>query len=347
MLTLITGTPGAGKSLLAVWEFAKPVPGSFVEQSDQSLPAVPRKLYSNIKNLLVEHTHIEAVDLETWHEWSKPGDVILFDEVQHVWRPRGLGVKVPPCIAALEEHRHGGVDLILITQHPMLLDANIRRLCNQHLHLRRITRASAMVYEWDRAANPGQTKDCIHSRLWWHPKKAYALYQSAVLHTKPTTRFPKIALVGVAAVAGLFYMGPMAYGRLTGSFAAPAVVAQKDARPVHQVQPSVLPLAAASAALPASFAAPLVPGVLPASFAPPGAAAVAVLSGCVATPKHCGCFDSTGAPFKTEPGVCESHILGNSEPGQKVDLSAVPELAGRRFDDVEVLAFLSKRRNFK
>lgn len=329
MLTLITGTPGAGKSLYAVSELAVKVPGSTVEDGQT---AVPRKLYSNIKDLLVEHTHITAENLNNWHEWAKPGDVILFDEVQEVWRPRGINNKVPECIAKLETHRHMGVDLILVTQHPMLLDQNIRRLVNQHLHLRRIAGGISMVYEWDHCSDTKTTKMCIDSRFWWYPKKAFKLYKSAQLHTKTKARIPKIAYVGVAAIAALVYMVPMTMGRLNGVFhrgeavaATPGVSTTTTTTTTHENPQPIPAIAEPGESIPSS--------PVPAEPKP-------VLAGCVWTPKRCACVDTQGHRMEPDEDSCKS--LG---VGPVLTLASLPE--PRRPpnpSDVEVYSFLRKTR---
>lgn len=326
MLTLITGTPGAGKSLHAVWEFARKVPGSTVENQGE---AVPRRLLSNVKDLLVEHERIEAAELENWHTWAKPGDVILFDEVQEVWRPRGLGSKVPECIAALETHRHMGVDIILITQHPMLVDPNIRRLVNQHLHLRRITRTCAMVYEWDHCANPGMVKTCVSSRVWWHPKKAYSLYKSAQLHTKTTARMPKVLWLGVAALAGLAYAGPYAWNRISGSFGAgkPEATAKAPATPepaFGQLQgPGPLasaapPEAGASAPEAAAF------GASPSQGAKPARA----YAGCSIFRGQCACYDDEARRVKVEPEICAAETTFSQVKKEDYQAAAMVDARG-------------------
>ena len=320
MLTLITGTPGAGKSLYAVWEIARKVPGSTIENGQSP---VQRKLYSNIKNLLVEHQHIDADDLNRWHEWAQPGDVILFDEVQEVWRPRGIGSKIPECIAKLEVHRHMGVDIIMVTQHPMLLDQNIRRLVNQHIHMRRVTRGTAMRYEWDHCENPGNTRTCVDHGMWFHPKKAYALYKSAQLHTKPTVRIPKVLWVGVAALAGLAYLGPTAYARVTGVFKPPA--------PAAAAAPAAGPSKVSSVG--ADGQAVTVETV--SSEGPPEGYKSAVresasvlvdapkLAGCIAVRDKCGCFDADGQKVEVAAEVCTTRT--GAGLGAPVELAPVAQ----------------------
>jgi zona occludens toxin len=300
MLTIITGTPGAGKTLYTVWEEARKVPGSTVESEGA---AVPRRLLSNIKNLLLEHEVIGAKELETWHEWARPGDVIVYDEVQEVWRPRSFGTKVPDCIAALETHRHKGVDIILITQHPMLVDPNIRRLCNRHLHLRRLTKGTAYVYEWDHCSNPGTVKTALQGRLWFHPKKAYGLYKSAQLHTKSTARLPRVALLGLLAVGGLAYLAPTAYGRITGSLG-------KAEAPASPAKPKEAPKQLAAAGLP-------VPPAAQAASSPVAQASRVV--GCIQTKDRCSCFDDGGARVVLARDQCTAGI---EEVGGLVRLDA-------------------------
>lgn len=305
MLTLITGTPGAGKTLHAVAEYAAKVPGSVVPGPNGQ--DVPRTLYTNIRDLTIEHTHIEAADLECWQTWAKPGDVIMFDEVQEVWRPRGLGSKVPECIAALETHRHKGVDLVLITQHPMLVDGNIRRLVNQHLHLRRLSKSVAYVYEWDHCAQPGQVKTCLQARVWFHPKKAYSWYKSAQLHTKPTARMPRLAIVGLLAAAGLAYMAPTAYGRITERFVQQSVPAKAQA-PAQSAKVEQPP-AVRSAAVPTAQVAP--------PFGQPAKDSEVRPVGCIATLRQCECFAGDGLRLQVSADAC---IGPGMRPGFMVPL---------------------------
>lgn len=312
-LTLITGTPGAGKTLLAVSQEAQPVPGSTVEASASCVShgvtyragdAVPRHLFSNVRGLLVEHTTIDGPDLERWHEWAQPGDVILFDEVQDVWRTRGLGAKVPDAIAALEMHRHRGVDLVLVTQHPMLMDANIRRLVNRHLHVRRIASVVSMIYEWDHCAQPGQVKTALSSRVWWFPRKAFRLYNSAQLHTKAKARLPPVAFVGLAAVVGLAIGGPMVYERLSSRFKVEGSASEGTvvSRTVSTVPTSGPVASAASAAAPAASA----PAVPASGGGLPGGPAVVEAAGCGVARGVCRCYGPRGELVERVPGTCEA-----------------------------------------
>lgn len=342
MLTLITGTPGSGKSLYATWELARSVPESDYEHNGEKKK---RRLFSNIKNLLIEHSHIDADDLNRWHQWAQPGDVILFDEVQEVWRPRGLGTKVPDCIAKLETHRHMGVDMILVTQHPMLVDPNIRRLVNQHIHMRRIAKSVAMRYEWDHCSNVGQVKGALSSGVWWYPKKAYSLYKSAEVHTKPTVRFPKIAFLGVAAVAGLAFAAPMTLERIKGTFRGESVKPKTAEVVLGQIsdnkktftnengQEVTIETKSETIALPAAAPSPSV-----ASFVS-GAGVTREVSGCIVVGPRCSCFDTSGKKVDQSADYCAENSASQVlVPKQVVDNA--PPSRDDSAHDAEALSYI-------
>lgn len=294
MLTLVTGTPGAFKTTYAVWELLRPIPGTFIEGNDGE--RIERKLHCNINDLLVEHQHIDATDLTTWHQWCKPGDVICFDEVQHVWRPRGLGTKVPEEIAALETHRHKGVDIILITQHPMLLDPNIRRLVNRHIHMRRLATGLSWRYEWDHCANPQQVKSAMTNGPWIRKKEAFSLFKSAQAHTKTVARIPPVAFLLIPALIALAVFAHRTYNNLWGS---------GDAEPSAPVPSLVLPIA------------PDAPRPLAKPENAPGVAALAnsgpMFMGCVASATSCRCYGTTGLVVDVDADACRAHVTGPSQ----------------------------------
>ena len=222
-LTLVTGVPGSSKTLYTVAVLLQDLLKSTVEIAGESKPV---KLFTNIKNLLLEHDHINADNLNKWPEWAQAGDVICFDEVQEVWRIRAMGVKPSPAIEKLETHRHMGVDLILITQHPMLLDQNIRRLVGRHIHFRPFQFFGlkfAVGYEWDHASNPAMVKSAMSTFTFWHKKKYYALYKSAEAHTKQNRKMPFAIWILGAALLALLIGSPMLFKRLDTRFnGAPA-----------------------------------------------------------------------------------------------------------------------------
>lgn len=298
MITLITGVPGSGKTLHAVSELLRPMQGAEIEHEGAK---VKRVLHCNIKNLLLDHVLIAKEDLLNWHTWVKPGDLICFDEVQEVWRPRAMSVQAPESITKLEIHRHMAVDFVIITQHPMLLDQNIRRLVERHLHVRRVAgMALAVVYEWDHASNPSMVKSAITSRPWRYPKAAYKLYKSAEAHTKQPRRLPVALLVLLFAAAGLAYGVPTVYGRMQERF-NPVPVSSPAAGPKTLTASS----AVQGTGLPsAPFSVPS--GPLGASSFPPADAPPPAPVGCLSTASRCSCFDQAGLKIPMPEKQCRA-----------------------------------------
>lgn len=204
MITLITGTPGAGKTLLAV--------AMLLEEQGQ------RPLFiAGIPELKLDHQPTPPVE-EWTREEPMPEDpahmrpifnfpansIIVVDEAQNVYRPRPVGSKVPPYVAAFETHRHTGVDFWLITQHPGLLDANIRKLVGRHIHIRN-TALGRHLYEWPECGDPESksSRDISASRRYKLPKKVFGLYKSASLHIKQKARIPRAAYFLIFAIIAL------------------------------------------------------------------------------------------------------------------------------------------------
>lgn len=243
MITILTGTPGAGKTLYAVSKLLAPLVGTFLEVKDDDGNVIerhPRTIYTNIAGLQVEHELIDGgaeYGLKGWHTWAKPGSVIAYDEVQKVWPRRPNGSAVPADIQSLDTHRHLGVDFILITQTVNNVDFHIHGLGNRHLHVRRVGNArAAIVYEWDHVSKTLAYPKAMVKTPWRYDKKAFRLYKSSQLHTKqPRSMSPLLYLLPVLLIA-LLYFGPTAWNRITGKQEAVQAKAQ-PAKPEAKQQP--------------------------------------------------------------------------------------------------------------
>lgn len=236
MITLITGTPGQGKTVKAVWDEIRPA----VEQGRPvyyngipklQLPAI-RLLDDEVRNwsTLQLPSHFEcfkdsdgfdhevkifdrqerAKFLEYQEENHKQlsfieeGSLIVIDEAQRIFRPMGTGVAIPDYLAYLEYHRHHGIDFVLLTQHPKLIHVNCRALVGRHIHLRNgiIGRVSHEWSEWTENPHTKSTRSNAITRRNALPKAAFDLFESASIHVKPKKRFPMaIAVVLFAVVA--------------------------------------------------------------------------------------------------------------------------------------------------
>lgn len=202
MITLITGAPGAGKSAALV---------SMLEELGKG-----RTVYTNgIPGLLLDH--IELEDATKWPTDVPDGSVVVIDEVQRIWRPRGPGKKVPDDVALLETHRHRGLDFYIISQGPNLVDANVRALVGRHVHLRDLGILGRWWYEWPECADQCRTawRSAPIKKRYRLPKRIFGQYKSASLHVKPVRSAPRslaLALIAILAFGGL---GSYAYQKIT------------------------------------------------------------------------------------------------------------------------------------
>lgn len=187
MITLSTGLPGAGKTLYTI-AYVK-------ELSEREARPV---YYSGIKDLALPWFEI---DPEKWFE-CPDGSIIVIDECQRLFRPRGNGSQVPPYVSRLETHRHAGIDIFLVTQHPMLVDANVRRLTERHFHISRrfgLQRATVLEFQSCKDQPLAKTADA-QRHLWSYPPKVFEYYKSAEVHTVKR-RLPMQLWVLIAVLA--------------------------------------------------------------------------------------------------------------------------------------------------
>lgn len=205
-ITLITAVPGSGKSLRAVW-YAKEA----VEQGDQVFVC-------NINGIAVEGV-IDFPDPTKWEELPA-GSVLIVDEAQKFFRA-GLTEKdtdensptygkpiVPKNIQAMETIRHMGIRLLLITQHPTLIHANVRSLVGYHEHLVRENGAQTInVYTRSRVIDNVRSDKALAAEdhhKWVFPKDCFELYKSAEVHTvKRTVKSRHKRAVILLVVAGV------------------------------------------------------------------------------------------------------------------------------------------------
>lgn len=191
MITLITAVPGGGKSAL-MCHLAQ-------EWLDKG-----RKVY--VHGLKDPNFPCTLIDVRLWHEPGivEDGALVLVDEAQDVpWRPTGAGQRLDPSIAALETHRHRGLDFILTTQGPHLVHSNIRDLVGRHVHLRNLGILGRRQYEWPEIGNPKAFKGAPIQKGFKLPKRAFEMYKSASLHVASPLSVPPRLIVAALAVVVL------------------------------------------------------------------------------------------------------------------------------------------------
>jgi len=230
LITLITGAPGSGKSAALV--------------DLLSSISKDRRLYvDGVPDLLVPHEVLD--DVARWPDLVPDGAAVVVDEVQRVWRPRGVGSKVPPDIAALETHRHRGLDFFLVTQQPALVDKNVRALVGRHVHLRDLGVLGRWWYEWPECSESVAWRTAPIKKKYRLPKRVFRLYKSASIHVKPIRSVPWVLGLMVVALLVTAGLGWYVYQRISAHM-APA--SAQITAPGQGVQ---LASAAAASAVPA------------------------------------------------------------------------------------------------
>lgn len=313
MIVLITGLPGNGKTLYALdWVKRK------AEKEGRPV------FYARIKGLTLPWT---AIDPFAWMS-CPPNAIVVIDEVQQSDDPadpkspslfgvRQRGAVVPPWAAALETHRHMGIDLVLITQDPMLLDVHDRKLVGLHFHVKRnfgLQRATVHEFGGCRP-NVAQSTGGSVRHEWGFPKEVYAWYKSAEVHTMkarvPTRVWVLLAIPFV--IAGLSWFAWSRYltpdrelptlkaatsgsgSAIGGTAGQPSAVGRKTvAQYVEQFQPRVAGLA---------YTAPAYDDITRPVSAPYPAA-------CVSMGDKCKCYTTQGTALETGKDLCRQIVSG-------------------------------------
>lgn len=303
MITLKTGLPRNGKTLSVVTELAE-----LLKRWDKH-PEERRPVFQfGVTDLVLPG--IERID--AWPLAGKQGDpipltvdgkpsvpltfdqgaipdgaLIIIDECQDFFQPRGPSVQAPAHVRALNTHGHRNIDYVLLTQHPKLIDNAVRRLVNKHQHYRRTFGGkSAVTYEWDVCSDSLEYSKAVKG-LFRYPSKSFGLYKSASGFVRPKFRLPAFLIVPALAIPLAVWALPAAYRAFSGAAGGTGVGS------------------AAAPASAASASAPVLPGGLvqtaPASRPKRDPFSVA---GCFAVGEDCRCFDHRGVQVHVPLNVC-------------------------------------------
>lgn len=315
MITLITGAPGAGKTNALVSLLAELAEG--------------RALYvSGIPDLSVPHVVLD--DPTKWHEVVEDGAAVVIDEVQRVWRPNRS--KIPDDIAALETHRHRGIDFFIVTQSPGLVHANVRALIGRHVHLRDTGITGRWWYEWPECADnvTSAWKQAPLKKPYRLDKKAQSLYTSASKHVKPIRSLPASVVFLVVVLLALAGMGWKVYDLMRPKLDLAANMGKPPASAASAPRSAASAAGADLSAEPARLTASEPAPVEPSASAPR-------LAGCIRMSARCECLDDRGYVLTVPLDVCHLNAArtGDRMPYDHRPPSGLAELLQRTPDASE------------
>lgn len=312
MINLVTGLPGSGKTL-----FTLKTVKDLAEKENRPV------FYHGIPELSLDWNILDKP--ENWVDLPN-GSIVVIDECQSTFRPRAASVTPPRHVAEFETHRHKGLDFFLITQHPMLLDGNVRRLTGRHYHVNRFygfNKSTIHEFQQVRENVDKSTKGSIQNHFVY-PKEVFSWYKSADLHTVkkrlPMRLFMMIILPLV--LLGLLWF---AYTTIMGLDKA----ALKDKETPGEVLPGSVP--GEVAALPGQIDTTTPGGYLKAytpviKDVPQSAPIYAEIAkpvkvpyaaACISMGSRCTCYSQQGTKLAIGKEVCEQLVAG----GQFLDFN--------------------------
>lgn len=320
MIYLITATPGSGKTLFTLhWLKEK----SERENRQVYYSGIP--LSDEGKKLL---GWIELEDPEKWYELPAEA-IIVIDECQRIFPVRRSGGVVPKHVSMFETHRHLGIDVVLITQHPSLMDAHIRKLVGTHRHLVRqfgAQRSTLLTWQEGCQENPNSrsaTKACLDNKVFVYPKEVYGWYKSAEAHThkfQMPDKLKKLLMVFVFVIAAFGFLGYKLYQIFwVVPHQAQSAPAPSGPNPQQSgVAPPIQGGAASAGGKPLRTIRTVIEERIPRIDGEPETAPryddLAVpktfprIVACIASTKKCGCFTQQGTPVDMPQDKCRARV---------------------------------------
>lgn len=329
MLTIISGSPGTAKTLRAMDEMQQAYADNQRRSKlspDHKDYQPEREFFSNVAGA----TREENPEAFPWVQrmlehldWTKlpKGSYVQYDEAHSDGVTPGLeryGLLFPSTgkpgesqdhrIRAMSTHRHGGYDLVVITQWPSKVHHNVRQQCGRHIHMNRaMGLQSAGVMVWSRC-QPDPYDEKIREKadeeIWSFPKDLYKRYFSATLHTTSHKfKLPKKLKNGLTTALSLVVMCALVWWYMDWDFSvfmgggepAKAEAAAGGPRPA----PSLLSGDGSTS----EGGVVLTPGM--GAYNAINTAPAPSLMGCASGDRSCRCFGTDGFQIDMDRRQCE------------------------------------------
>ena len=328
MIYLVTGTPGTGKTAMVVDMILNNVDGLF-KMTIEDGTVVDRPLY---------FCHIDGLDAKKFkaHELSEEeiqsapldqimpqGGVLIVDEADYTYPVRPPSQAVPPYIKTLKELRHHGFTLILMVQHPTMIDRYIRQLVGKHIHLERkaIGTKRYEFFRCEESLNAAAFTSVVGSQ-YRPPKEAFKYYKSASQHIKFKKKLHPVFIMIPIGIVFMFYLGVPLFSKwfgLSDNQSQKQKTEQQHAKIEEQdvlnvVQPPTLPQQSkfqeAAASVPEfseAYYRPRVEGMPETAPIYDGIRSVnrmESVAACIKGRKGCDCYTDLGTKVSIKPETC-------------------------------------------
>lgn len=305
MLLLFTGAPGASKTSHVI--------DKYIDEKSRPIFYYNIALNDEGRSKLgwIEYTQEQVLN---WQNELPTNAILIVDECQRVWPVRSSSKPVPESCTAMETHRHQGVDIVLITQHPGLIDSHIRKLVNEHYHF---SRPFGMPFAVQYHSGSGvvspdsrsELAQCTQSKKPL-PKRVWPLYKSAEVHTHKA-KVPNVVYFIVFAALLAVYL----IWKFLNSYGPSEADSLNNDSSVVQSVPS-MPAPVSSRSEDVSWAYLLTPEIAGVPFTAPlyreeamRVSDVPRIAGCVLIGDRCRCYTQQGTPIADIPkAVCEQYL---------------------------------------
>lgn len=316
MIYLRTGANGSGKTLFTLKEVRD-------LQLKESRPVYHNGRFSLKGEGLTFGW--QQIDFKDWQ--SVPdGAIFLIDECHNDMPVRVGKEPVPEPIRMLAEHRRRGFDFFLLTQHPMNIDAFVRRLIGApgwHQHHKRASGAPLVSRsQWNEVHEQPQragASDSGQLQMVVFPKEVYNWYDSATLHTAKL-KIPfqvKVFFAALLLVPVLGYYGYQSFMKAQpksktapaaeASPASPgAAAAETPVRSVRSAAVAVMSTADYSQSLQPRIAG--LPYTAPRYDAQTTPVAVPFPAACVVMGPRCQCYSQQATKIDVPDDLCRSIV---------------------------------------
>jgi len=328
MIYLVTGTPGTGKTAMVVDMILNNVDGLF-KMTIEDGTVVDRPLYFchidglDAKKFKAHELSEEEIQSATLDQIMPQGGILIVDEADYTYPVRPPSQAVPPYIKTLKELRHNGFTLILMVQHPTMIDRYIRQLVAKHIHLERkvIGTKRYEFFRCEESLNAAFFTSAVGSQ-YRPPKEAFKYYKSASQHIKFKKKLHPIFIMIPIGIVFMFYLGVPLFSKWFGlsdnqsqkqkSEQQHAKIEEQDV--LNVVQPPTLPQQSkfqeAAASVPEfseAYYRPRVEGMPETAPIYDGIRSVnrmESVAACIKGRKGCDCYTDFGTKVSIKPETC-------------------------------------------